>query len=173
MTIALSIILVLLVCALARALYVMNRAYQSLSNRCCDPEQLESILEVMTQAIDRSGKWERVEAMRAALHRSLHRIERHRRFVRRREVPSAASVNSDKVSATHLARKYGTTPMDIQARLARLGYIEVRSGWHYFTDKGRAAGGEWHQRPGSTGDDGHMVWPADLELSDPAWASAE
>ena len=173
MNIALSIVLVLIVGALARAFHRTERDYQNSLKRRRDPKQLEGILNEMTRAIDRAGDWEQVEAMRAALHKSLHRIEFHRRFVRRREVPNAGKAISDKVSATRLARRYGTTPMEIQARLVRLGYIEVRNGWHYFTDKGRAAGGEWHQRPSSNGDDGHMVWPADLELSDPAWATAD
>lgn len=53
------------------------------------------------------------------------------------------------------------TTSAIQQKLARLGYIEVRNGLHFFTDLGRAVGGDIRKNhPDAL--EGHMVWPVDL-----------
>lgn len=76
--------------------------------------------------------------------------------------PAPAGV-SEKLSATKLARKNNTSADAIQQQLIRLGYIEVRSGFHYFTDLGRSVGGEWRQNDPKASDlDGYMVWPSDI-----------
>ncbi|TXH00046.1 MAG: hypothetical protein E6R08_01015 [Nevskiaceae bacterium] len=172
MNAVLSIVLILLIGLLARALYKSNRAYEEWESRRQNPSELERILDEMLRTIAREGSWERVESMRAELHRSLHRIERHRRFVRRRDAQMVPGMPANKVSATRLAKRYGTTPAEVQQRLARLGYIEVRSGLHFFTDKGKQVGGEWVQTPDSWDSCGYMIWPADLPLADPEWATA-
>lgn len=71
----------------------------------------------------------------------------------------------EKLSATKLARKYKTSAAAIQRQLVRLGYIEVRSGYHYFTDLGRSVGGDYRQT-GERDFEGHMVWPVDTPLGD-------
>ena len=69
----------------------------------------------------------------------------------------------EKLSATKLAIRHNLTTGELQRRLIGMGYIEVRSGLHYFTDIGISAGGEcWKNHPGASDSDGHMVWPADV-----------
>ena len=71
----------------------------------------------------------------------------------------------EKLSTTKLALKHNTTAGEIQCRLVQFGYIEVRSGLHYFTDLGRSVGGEYRKNHfGASDVDGHMVWPIDLPL---------
>lgn len=73
----------------------------------------------------------------------------------------------EKLSATQLARRWNTSTAAIQQKFVHLGYIEVRSGLHYFTDLGRSVGGEYcKNHPGASDADGHMVWPIDLPLAD-------
>lgn len=75
-------------------------------------------------------------------------------------------MSAEKLSATKLACRYNTSAALVQQRLIRLGYIEVRSGFHYFTDLGRSVGGEWRtNHPGASSVAGHMVWPANLSLA--------
>lgn len=72
----------------------------------------------------------------------------------------------EKLSATKLALKHNTTAAEIQRRLVQLGYIEVRTGIHYFTDLGRSVGGEYRKNhAGASFTEGHMVWPVDLPLA--------
>jgi hypothetical protein len=79
----------------------------------------------------------------------------------------AESATIEKLSATQLARRCNTSTAAIQQKLVQLGYIEVRSGLHYFTDLGRSVGGEYRKNhPGASDADGHMVWPIDLPLVD-------
>ncbi len=76
-------------------------------------------------------------------------------------------MTTEKLSATKLARKHNTSVAAIQQQLVRLGYIEVRSGLHYFTELGRSIGGEWRQNdPKASFCDGYMVWPANLPLAE-------
>ncbi len=75
-----------------------------------------------------------------------------------------------KLSATKLAAKYNSSPTVIQERLERLGYIEMRSGLHYFTALGLRVGGEYRKNhPEASDSDGHMVWPVDIPLSNAHW----
>jgi hypothetical protein len=72
----------------------------------------------------------------------------------------------EKLSATQLARKYNVSSASVQNALIKLGYIEVRSGWHFFTDLGRSVGGEYRKNHAHASDaDGHMVWPVDGPLA--------
>ena len=70
----------------------------------------------------------------------------------------------ERLSATKLARRYNTSTAAVQDRLVRLGYIDLVSGIHYLTERGKNVGGEWVQSPGGSSADGHMVWPVDLPL---------
>lgn len=73
--------------------------------------------------------------------------------------------SAEKLSATKLAKLHNTSAVEIQQQLIRLGYIEVHSGLHYFTDLGRDSGGEYRKNhPGANDADGHMVWPRNLRL---------
>ncbi|WP_175772864.1 hypothetical protein [Paraburkholderia phenazinium] len=84
-------------------------------------------------------------------------------------VPSKAepATRIEKLSATQLARKYNVSTASIQKKLVELGYIEVRSGLHFFTELGRSVGGEFRKNHADASDsDGHMVWPFDVPLVD-------
>lgn len=79
-------------------------------------------------------------------------------------VKKACEANS-KVSATKLAQMHRTSVAEIQQRLIDLGYIEDKSGLHYFTERGRDVGGEYRKNhPEASNADGFMVWPADLSI---------
>lgn len=70
---------------------------------------------------------------------------------------------SEKLSATKIAQKFNTSVIAVQQKLIQLGYVEVKTGLHYFTDLGRAVGGEWRQNdPKASSVDGYMVWPVEL-----------
>lgn len=68
-----------------------------------------------------------------------------------------------KLSATKFAQQRDISVAEVQQQLVQHGYVEVRSGFHYFTDLGRSIGGEWRQNhPEARSLDGWMVWPVDL-----------
>lgn len=72
---------------------------------------------------------------------------------------------NSKVSATKLAQMHRTSVAEIQQRLIDLGYIEDKSGLHFFTERGRDVGGEYRKNhPEASNADGFMVWPADLSI---------
>ncbi|MFM0642213.1 hypothetical protein PQQ63_36615 [Paraburkholderia metrosideri] len=76
-----------------------------------------------------------------------------------------SAVRVEKLSATQLARKYNVPTASVQKKLIELGYIEVRSGLHFFTELGRSVGGEYRKNQADASDaDGHMVWPFDEPL---------
>ncbi|MGF6604958.1 hypothetical protein P3T23_009714 [Paraburkholderia sp. GAS448] len=76
-----------------------------------------------------------------------------------------SAVRVEKLSATQLARKYNVSTASVQKKLIELGYIEVRSGLHFFTELGRSVGGEYRKNHADASDaDGHMVWPFDGPL---------
>lgn len=85
----------------------------------------------------------------------------------RAAVASAAesALRVEKLSATQLARKYNVSTASVQSKLIELGYIEVHSGLHFFTELGRSVGGEFRKNHADASDvDGHMVWPFDGPL---------
>jgi hypothetical protein len=76
-----------------------------------------------------------------------------------------SAVRVEKLSATQLARKYNVSTASVQQKLIELGYIEVRTGLHFFTELGRSVGGEYRKNHADASDaDGHMVWPFDGRL---------
>lgn len=70
----------------------------------------------------------------------------------------------NKLSAKQLASRRNEPLMVIQQKLIERGYVEVRGGGlYFFTDLGRKVGGEIRKNHPEA-HEGHMVWPADIEL---------
>lgn len=68
-----------------------------------------------------------------------------------------------KLSATQLARGRNEPLVAIQQKLIDRGYVDVRGGLYFFTDLGRAVGGEIRKNHPEA-HEGHMVWPANIAL---------
>ncbi|WP_221033746.1 hypothetical protein [Pseudomonas cannabina] len=66
-------------------------------------------------------------------------------------------------SVTRLSRMRSVPVAEIQQQLIERGYIEVRSGLHFFTESGLKAGGEI-RKSHTQAKEGHMVWPETILL---------
>ncbi|ASL48857.1 hypothetical protein bAD24_p00780 (plasmid) [Burkholderia sp. AD24] len=107
--------------------------------------------------------WLRNRRNGAQAHDRLSCIEDERSRLRAGDMKAAVRI--EKLSATQLARKYNVSTASVQKKLIELGYIEVRSGLHFFTEVGREVGGEYRKNHADASDaDGHMVWPFDGPL---------
>lgn len=173
LVIALTVICVVLCLALWR-LYQWMEADRRYFD---DPARLQNVLLAMTERVRRESDWKRLEDMRDLVSLALADLDRLRHDTTQQELresksghapkKSGNSIHIEKLSATQLARRRNTSTAAIQKQLVHLGYIEVRSGLHYFTELGRSVGGDYRKNhPGASDADGHMVWPIDLPLAD-------
>jgi hypothetical protein len=64
-----------------------------------------------------------------------------------------------KVATSKLADKRGILATALYDRLIGRGYLELRQGKRYLTEKGKAVGGEL-----GTGTGASFLWPPDLEV---------
>jgi hypothetical protein len=154
----LAILCVLLVGVLARVIYVFSR------DREWRSEDDKFLMEAFRQA-GWLNQWKAALKASKEVRLGFHTWADWQASARRLEQETIATPLEsfpEKLSATKIAKKYNTSIAVVQQNLVQLGYVEVRAGLHYFTDLGRAVGGEWRQNPGASSVDGYMVWPADL-----------
>lgn len=85
------------------------------------------------------------------------------------EVPAAGRPPKGKVSVAALARRFGTTPDAVRARLMYLGCFVSEPGGDALSTVGHLAGGEWFK--GSEEEPGCWVWPEEIDLDRPAWTA--
>lgn len=76
---------------------------------------------------------------------------------------NAMPSEAQKLSVTKLARMRNQSVVEVQQQLIERGYMEVKSGLHFFTDSGREVGGEIRKNHPNASE-GHMVWPATILL---------
>lgn len=68
--------------------------------------------------------------------------------------------SSAKLTTAKLAQHHNIKTQDMTTQLTNLGYLEIRDGYHYLTDKGKQNNGEY--RKGRAGF--YFLWPETLPL---------
>lgn len=69
--------------------------------------------------------------------------------------------DAEKLTTSKLARKFGLKTKEFQDRLIGMGYLEMREGKPYITERGKDAGGEFRMSPRFGP---YFLWPEDLTV---------
>lgn len=69
--------------------------------------------------------------------------------------------DAEKLTTSKLARKFGLKTKEFQDRLIGMGYLELREGKPYITERGKDAGGEFRMSPRFGP---YFLWPEDLTV---------